>query len=316
MKSIGGYFELELVKGKEYHEEAIRLNTGRNAFEYIMLANNFTKVYLPFFTCDVLLEPLKKHKIEYEFYSIDQSLEPLFNYEKISSQEVFLYTNYFGLKDLFIENLASQVKNIIIDNSQSFFSKPTEGINTFYSPRKFFGLPDGGYLYTTKKLDKSLERDLSFSRFSHLLKRIDSSAEDGYNDFVENDKSLKNHDIKKMSMLTQSLLRTIDYDLSIEKRKYHFAFLHQELKKTNKFKIGDFFTGVPMVYPYWTEDISLRKRLLENKIYTPIYWKNVLLWSDKNSIEYKLVEEVIYLPIDHRYNSKDLNRILKIIFHE
>jgi hypothetical protein len=33
--SIGGYFELELSRGEEYHSDAIRLNTGRNAFEYI-----------------------------------------------------------------------------------------------------------------------------------------------------------------------------------------------------------------------------------------------------------------------------------------
>ena len=32
--SIGGYFELELPQGEEYHKNAIRLNTGRNAFEY------------------------------------------------------------------------------------------------------------------------------------------------------------------------------------------------------------------------------------------------------------------------------------------
>jgi hypothetical protein len=34
MQPIGGYFELELRKGKEYHTDAIRLNTGRNALEY------------------------------------------------------------------------------------------------------------------------------------------------------------------------------------------------------------------------------------------------------------------------------------------
>jgi len=35
MNSIGGYFELELLRREEYHKNAIRLNTGRNAFEYV-----------------------------------------------------------------------------------------------------------------------------------------------------------------------------------------------------------------------------------------------------------------------------------------
>ena len=33
--SIGGYFELELTFSEEIHKDSIRLNTGRNAFEYI-----------------------------------------------------------------------------------------------------------------------------------------------------------------------------------------------------------------------------------------------------------------------------------------
>ena len=36
MKEIGGYFELELVQNKEYHFDAIKLNSARNAFKYII----------------------------------------------------------------------------------------------------------------------------------------------------------------------------------------------------------------------------------------------------------------------------------------
>lgn len=123
MKAIGGYFELELNKNKEYHNDAIRLNTGRNAFEYLLLANSYTKVYLPFFTCNALLEPLKRHQISYEFYHIDKKFEPLFDYNKIKSSEVFLYTNYFGLKDSLVIQIAKSCKKLIIDSAQSFFFK-------------------------------------------------------------------------------------------------------------------------------------------------------------------------------------------------
>jgi len=33
--AIGGYFELELRDGNKYHNNAIRINSGRNAFEYL-----------------------------------------------------------------------------------------------------------------------------------------------------------------------------------------------------------------------------------------------------------------------------------------
>ncbi|PVX46611.1 hypothetical protein C8C85_2476 [Flavobacterium sp. 103] len=313
MEGIGGYFELELNKNEEYHQKAIRLNTGRNAFEYILLANSYSKVYLPFFTCDVLLEPLKEHQIEYEFYYIDESFEPLFDYNLINENEAFLYTNYFGLKDSFIVQLVNYCQNLIVDSAQSFYSKPIDKVDTFYSPRKFFGVPDGAYLYIGKKLDISFEKDKSFDRCSHLLKRIDCSAEIGYEDFVHNDASLNNQDIKEMSSLTESLLSTIDYKWCAEKRKENFNFLHHKLQKTNKLKITLPLIGVPMVYPYWSDDDRLKQKLLDNKVYTATYWANVLEWSGEDSLEYQMTKQIIYLPIDQRYDEIDLKRIVDLL---
>lgn len=77
MEAIGGYFELELRKGEHYHQDALRLNTARNCFEYILLARKYTKVYIPYYTCEVMLQPLHKLHIAYEFYHINESLEPV-----------------------------------------------------------------------------------------------------------------------------------------------------------------------------------------------------------------------------------------------
>ena len=69
MKEIGGYFELELTKGIEYHSELLKLNSGRNAFKYIL------KVFIPNFICDSVIEPLEKLKISYEFFNIDEIVQ-------------------------------------------------------------------------------------------------------------------------------------------------------------------------------------------------------------------------------------------------
>lgn len=313
MKSIGGYFELELNINGEYHNEAIRLNTGRNAFEYLLLANSYSKVYLPFFTCDVLLEPLVKHKIDYEFYYIDEKFEPVFDYEVVKSNEVVVYTNYFGLKEQFIKELTLDFKKVIIDNSQSFYSKQLEGIDSFYSPRKYFGIPDGAYLYSTKKLANSFEKDLSFDRCSHLLKRIDFSAELGYKDFLENDINLKDQDIKVMSALTQTLLMSIDYDSCANKRVTNFYYVNDVLNETNKLKFDLLKDSVPMVYPYWCTNKNVRQILKDNKIYTAVYWKSVKDFCPQDSLEHRFVDEIIYLPVDQRYTISDLEEVLKLI---
>ena len=46
MKTIGGYFELELKKNEEYHKDALSLNTGRNALEYILKTNGVKEMEL------------------------------------------------------------------------------------------------------------------------------------------------------------------------------------------------------------------------------------------------------------------------------
>ena len=311
LESIGGYFGLELRKSKEFHKDAIRLNTGRNALEYILLANSYKKIYLPCFTCNVLLEPIKKLNIQVVFYSINKSFEPIFDYTKIKHDEAFLYTNYFGLKDDFVKTLSKNCTNLIIDNAQSFYSKPLENIDSFYSPRKFFGVSDGAYLYCRKKLDTTLEKDISYERFTHLLRRIDVSAEDGYQDFISNNKKLINQPIKQMSNLTQILLDSIDYNDCANVRKENFDYLHKHLKNSNSLEINLGLKSVPMVYPYWCKDKNLREKLITHKIYTPMYWPNVLDWSKKNSLEYKMTKEIVYLPIDQRYGIEELKLILR-----
>ena len=53
---------------------------------------------------------------------------------------------------------------------------------------------------------------------------------------------------------------------------------------------------------------KIRKELNKIKIYTPILWKN-LKWKKKYSFECNLAKNCIFLPIDQRYNIRDVNYI-------
>ncbi len=312
-QAIGGYFELELNKKPIFHKDAIALNSGRNAFEYILLANKYKKVFIPHYTCYVLLQPIVRNSIHYEFYAINERLEPIFDFEKLTPNDAFLYTNYFGLKDEFIHNIISHSSNVVIDNAQSFFSMPQNGADTFYSPRKFFGLPDGGFVYCKKKLDIDLDVDnTSIDRIGHLMKRLASDAEEGYDDFKRNEDVLNNLQILQMSRLTKKLLSNIDYEGVKKRRLENFDFLHKKLGKSNKFAtlIDDSNIIAPLGYPYLVNNGNeLRAKLQTKRIFTPIYWSNVLATSDKDSIELDLVNNMVHLPIDQRYNSTDLEYI-------
>ncbi len=313
MKEIGGYFELELRGGEHYHSKALRLNTARNCFEYILRTRKYRKVYIPYYTCEVMLEPLKKYGLEFEFYSVNALLEPL-EEKKLKFGEAFLYTNYFGLKQDYVEYLAEVYgARLIVDNAQAFYAPPVEGIDTFYSARKFFGVPDGAYLYTDKLLNIELEQDISYQRSIHLFRRIDESASRAYADFRRNDDSLVREPIKIMSRFTDALLRSIDYDIIRKKRVENYKYLKTKLDRINCVHFLEDERAVPMVYPFYSEEKKLRRKLIDNKIYVATYWPNVLEWTDRNSIESNYVNMLIALPIDQRCNHNMMENIIKIV---
>src|SRR5258708_38630843 len=146
IKYIGGYFELEIKKREEFHKNAISLNSGRSCLDYLLSEKNYKKIYLPYYSCKSLLDIIKKQKLKYEFYSIYSSLMPILN-KKLAADEVLLFINYFGLLNKYVTKEVAKYTNVIIDNSQAFYARPLDGVDTFYSPRKFFGVSDGGYLY-------------------------------------------------------------------------------------------------------------------------------------------------------------------------
>lgn len=313
MEAIGGYFSLELPLYEEYHKNAIRLNTGRNCLEYILRARKYSKVYIPYYTCEVVLEPFKKLNILYEFYHINLDFE-LSENVNIEEGEALLYTNYYGLKQRYVEELSEKYGDrLIVDNTQAFFAKPIGGIDTFYTCRKFFGVPDGAYLYTDAQFDDDLEQEVSYERMAHLLKRIDLSAEEGFTDFRKADDSLDNQPICKMSRLTERMMKSIDYTAVKERRRENFKLLHEALESSNQIEVKLDDEAVPMVYPYMTDKAGLREHLIKNKVFVAKYWPNVLEWTEGKSTEYHLVQNLLPLPIDHRYERPAMNKIIEII---
>ena len=68
--------------------------------------------------------------------------------------------------------------------------------------------------------------------------------------------------------------------------------------------------AVPMVYPYLTDDATLRQRLIANRIYVATYWPNI---SDAESYEAYLKYHLLPLPIDQRYGEKEMKQIINLI---
>jgi len=304
INEIGGYFGLDFVMKK--NDNSFALNCARNCLRYVIRAFNIKELYLPYYTCPVVWQSVQKEKCKIKFYHIDENYYPLIEFP----QDAFiLYTNYYGVCSANVKKLASIYKNLIIDNAQAFYM-PKYGIASFNSIRKFFGVPDGAYLYTNKFLDNEMfKKDTSYQRFSHLLKRIDVNAQFGYEDFLRNDDSFIEEDIKLMSNLTRTIINSIDIEGAKRKRIENFKILDKVLKEKNMLSLKLDIEDVPMVYPFLIKDVNIRKKLLNNKIYIDTYWSPM----PEEYYEGIFQKYLIPLPIDQRYEEKHMNKILEII---
>lgn len=310
---IGGFFELELKSGSFLHDDAVLLNSGRNCFEYVLTLKKPTKVYLPKFTCDVMLEPLAKLDIEYSFYRINDELE-IADDIQLQADELIVYTNYFGIKDDYSRQLSGVYgDSLILDCSQAYYFEPLDQGHTFYSPRKFFGVSDGGCLYTNERLSDIFPVDVSIDRMSHLVKRIEYGAEAAYDDFKSNDADLEGAPIKRMSALTRKILGNVDFENVKNVRKENAKFLDDALGQFNSLDIDLGNSTCPMVYPLLINKPGLREALISNKVFVAAYWPNVLEWCGEDELEYFLTKSILPLPIDQRYDVEDMKRIVTII---
>lgn len=302
MHEIGGYFGLELKNEKEYYDNALKLNSGRNCLRYIIQKKNIKKIQIPAYTCPAIWEALKAEGCEIKYYDINSDMLPD---SELDKECYVLYTNYFGICNRQIEIISKKYNKLIIDNAQGFFEKPKKTIS-FNSARKFFGVPDGAYLFGDFQYDDKLEKDRSYLRTGHLIKRLDSNAAEGYTEYKSNEELIDKEEPKRMSKLTKRLLSSVNYKECIRVRKNNFNYLHNSLKDINEFNI-DTTNNIAMIYPLLLKNYNckkdLKERLINEKIYLATYWKG----QKDNGYGNILETYLLPLPIDQRYSQIDMD---------
>lgn len=310
MKEIGGYFGLEKSGGEEYYKNLVALNTGRNSLLYILQARCITKIYIPYYLCDTVSEICKKYGYDFEYYHIDELFRPIFKGELKKTEYIYI-VNYFGqLSNLELLGLKSKYRNVIFDNVQAFFQKPMKGVDTIYSCRKFFGVPDGSYLSTDVLLNKPLEQDISSERMKHILGRFEKNASDYYNSYQINDESFYTLELRTMSKITHNLLGSINYENIKRIRSKNFHYLSKMLSKQNRLKLREPIG--PYCYPFLCKNgEKIKKELIKYKIYIPTLWPNVLEMDLDYEKQY--AQDILPIPCDQRYGIEDMKYLVEKI---
>lgn len=329
MKEYGGYIELDTYYRKEYHPDALSLNSARTALRFLIRIRGIKKLYLPAFCCSTVWEACRDEGISWEFYSVDSRFRP--DFRKIPAEGEWLYiVNLYGtLTDSELEHYARTYLRVIADYTHAFFRRPLPTVDTLYSCRKFFGVPDGAYLSLGEDKENSealalyraLPLDISCERMHFLLGRYEQPASKFYGEYAENNELFSHEPIKQMSVLTHNLLRGIDYDRAYKRRTDNFAALHDTLGKWNRLKLPEIRGAY--AYPFWPDsDLNnheaysgktLRKMLIEQHIYIPVLWPEVITQEASGPEERRMAENILPLPIDQRYTEIDMLEILSVL---
>lgn len=310
IKEIGGYFGLEVYINNvgEYYKDLVALNTARNALVYLVKAKKIDKLYIPYLLCDSVSLVCDREEISYGYYHTDENFQPIFDRELKDNEYLYVVNLYGQLSNERISELKRQYKRIIADYIHAFFQKPVDGIDTIYSCRKFFGVPDGAYLFTDCLLKENLSLDNSDERTSHIYGRIKDGATAHYAEFKANDASFKQLPLMRMSDLTHKMLSEIDYECVRTIREKNYTFLHQQLGSMNTLTLR--LPEGPYAYPFYCKNgMEVKKKLAEKNIYVATLWPNVLELD--GTIEKEYAENILPLPCDQRYGNKEMNVILQ-----
>ena len=317
---IGSFIELQFDKGREYfkgEKNVTRLNTGRAAIYHAFRLTNCNSIWLPIYQCDTVRDFLKSKKVAIKYYHINHKFDPIDLNQK--DDEAILLVNYYGIMSKTrMKSLASNYKNVIIDNSQAFFCEPIDDCLNVYSCRKFIGVSDGSYVIGNNAEKYLDEYDQGFSSDTSLflLQRIEYGCEGkAYESRSINERRIDSEDIMKMSKFTRTVLDGTDYGFVKNKRIQNFKIACSLFSDINMINPLMYYDGktVPMVYPLVVEDDELINRLQKSKHFQGHWWSYLLKETKESDFENWLSRYVIPITIDQRYGKEELEYINAVI---
>ena len=295
---IGGFLNKNLFLKKRKlinHKKKISLN-GRSSLSIILKYKGIKKLLIPYYICDVVLDTLSKLGIKYKFYKLNSNLKPNYDDFKKNQEYSVLLLPYFGVIKL------KKLKNCIFDLSTSFFY-PKDNIYYFDSIRKFFFV----------NLGSNLNQEAFTTFHQPKNKQLTFKVPRRYSEFLNNEKRhvISNYNYAKKISKDYFF---IDFKKVKEKREKNFLFFFNQLSSTNKIKISINQVCGPLYYPYLCDGGNLlREYLINQKIFVPRYWSEILKRTDISSFRFEkyLCKNLVLLPVDERLNITNLKAILE-----
>lgn len=290
--------------------------SGRIALKYII--NNLPNHH--FLIPDYLCESIRDQFINKDYYEItnDLQINLLSLIEKIKEHQdkklAILTIDYFGKLDPNICKVINLCKdgNILLvqDFTHDIFTNHLYGSISFCSYRKMLPTPYGGYLIDPKNILPKQKFNIHIiylllfllKLFSMFLKNF------GFLKFIWRpllnicEKKINNIVYFGFDYLNYFFYQVLASDIEniMGKRKQNNTFLKIMVRNQSIERIRENNFSYPLVFNTEEERDLVRNKLIQNKIYSPIYWPN----------DHPLSKKILFIPLDQRYNPKDYQSIV------
>lgn len=320
------------------------LSTGRSAIRFVIKTIEERKpdikkvAVLPSFTCDTVFEPFMKLGYEVYYYPIEKDLtttsdailEAVFKHDA----SIVMFHRYFGFNTLDgqVDKMCDIIRGLgkftIEDCTQCLYSSipRAESDFTVGSIRKWTGTPDGGFavcrsgIFKDKpeRTDCELENakvKASYAKYYYLFEHKGDKSEMLALFRKAEDILDQQDEIYAISPISATVQSNLNVDDLVIKRRNNFNILRTSLNGPIKplFSL-DGNQVAPLYFPILVEDrVLLQKYLVSNAIYAPVVWPK----DNKQPVQCEgaeiAYEHLLCIPIDQRYDSDDLNRVVEVI---
>ena len=312
---IGGFMGLELGQGGHFpyaeSEHCAWVSSGRAALECLLRSRPLpARLWVPRFTCDTVLQPLRRLGVPVARYELTAEWQPILP-APLGDEEMILLTNYFGLTGDAVARAAAEYPDrCIVDATTALYAEP-RGLPTFYSLRKFAGVPDGGVAWAPFEIRLPEEVDRSAARAHYLLERLESGAEAALPASEQAEAELSAPP-RRMSPLTRALVQSIDWQHIARRRLLNYATLQAHLGALNRWELPPTAPSAPFCYPLVSGIPGLRDELIDAGLALPFFWPEVIRDTSPTSPANTLSRQLLPIPLDQRYDAAEILRLFGV----
>lgn len=315
----GGFLPLELNPGVEYfarfEDYLFRFNTVKSSLHKIINALGCSRIYIPYYYCPSTTDFLQNENVCVCFYHINEELLPVNVPDEQDS--IVLLVDYFGVCGERVKEYSSRFKNaeVVIDFAHDFFEKPilNNHRHNIYSAKKFFGVPDGSYLVSMDIEPDSEALSYASSYSEYLIKTYEEGTNSAYTMKAGVDDYLASN-FTRMSCLTVGLLQNVDYSRVKKQREANYKLMKEAFVGIDELLIPDCNAAYQFPLLVRKKGRRIKKELIESKIYVSTLWSGDNLKEHGNEFELRMTNDCVFLPMDQRYDSDDIQYIIETVF--